>query len=118
MLFNYFSKAVCYAEQFYSLPSYCGNGCHRRWFLWLVVVGGVVWFVVYPVGNLFFQRWFVMVIIEIYEQLGTLLYSALNYKYKTVYCVVYGLQHVQCDNLEMAYGELQECKEHAIQCQG
>lgn len=56
-------------------------------------------------------------IVEINEQLGTILYSTRDYKNNVVYVVVYGLQSVTFSELEKAIQELNACKEHALSLQ-
>lgn len=45
-----------------------------------------------------------------------LMWSALNYKYQTVYVVAYGLQVKQFDTKAKALKEYRECKAHSKQC--
>jgi len=55
-----------------------------------------------------------MKIIEINENLSTIFYSSLDYKYKPVFVVVYGLSSKQFEDEIEAYKYLDECKCHAL----
>ncbi len=59
-----------------------------------------------------------MIVHEINEELGTMLYSALNSHHDSVYVVVYGLQVTQHGDIVNAYAELEQCKTHSLECEG
>ncbi len=59
-----------------------------------------------------------MIVHEVNEELGTILYSALNSHGDSVYVVVYGLQVTQHNDIVDAYAELEQCKTHALVNEG
>lgn len=49
-------------------------------------------------------------------EFSLLMWSAIDYKQRTVYCVAYGLQVTQYDTKEVANKEYRQCKAHFKRC--